>query len=156
MTLPTTKSAPYLRLQRQFPSDDIHSMSIEMNRAWIDLALKVNARTIGTYSQGNPSATGNTYYYSGKSLPSQSQLYLYTGSATIAHGISVSTATKFVRIYGTLTDGTNWYPLPYVDVTDVTKSMTVNVDSTNINVTLGASAPSVTSGYVVLEWISVT
>ena len=61
----------------------------------------------------------------------------------------------FTRIYGTFTDGTNWYPLPYVDETSATDQISLVVDATNIAITAGGGAPpSITRGYVILEWLS--
>lgn len=63
--------------------------------------------------------------------------------------------TTFTRIYGVFTDGTVYYPLPYVDVVAVNNQVNVVVNATNIVITAGGGAPpSITSGYVILEWLS--
>jgi len=54
-----------------------------------------------------------------------------------------------------MTDGTNWYPLPYVDVIAANNQINVIVTPTDIVITAGAGAPPViTSGWVILEWLA--
>ena len=77
-----------------------------------------------------------------------------TTATNIAHGLNIP-IIQIVRIFGTFTNGTTWYPLPYVDVVAANNQVNVIVTSTNIVITPGAgSPPSISSGYVVLEWLS--
>lgn len=151
------QQAPYLRDQRSFPNDNIQVLTVEIDRAYVDIAAKVNNRTIGLFAIGNAMVTGEQWYLTGSAKKQQTlrQLYQFTAAGSIAHGLNLTSITAFTRIYGTFTDGTNWYPLPYVDVTAANNQISVSVTPTNIVITAGAgSPPSITSGYVVLEWLS--
>jgi hypothetical protein len=146
---------PYLRTSRDLPEDP-HQLSVELERTYIDIAGKVNDRTIGIFATNRPSVDGNKWYTAGQQ-PYQElrQVYLVTGTGNIAHGINTSNIAGFVRIYGTFTDGSIWYPLPYVNATAANNQVSVTVTSTNIVITAGGgSPPTISSGFVVLEWIS--
>jgi hypothetical protein len=152
------QQAPFLRQQRKFPSDDLKELANESDLTYIDVASKVNARTIGTFAVNFPVITGESWYIRGQPQKQQTlrQLYVITGTGSYPHGITVAQIAGFTRIYGTFTNGTNWYPLPYVDVVNANNQVNIVVTPTNIVITGGGGAgqPAVTSGYVVLEWLS--
>jgi hypothetical protein len=157
MSNPIQKS-PYLRQQRDFPHDDIKELSVQIDKAYIDIASSVNNRTIGIYALSNSVTTGEAWYLQGSSKKQQTlrQLYTFSAAGNIAHGIDLNKIAGFTRIYGTFTNGTNWYPLPYVDVSSATNQVNVYITPTNIVLTAGGgSPPTVTSGWIVLEWLSV-
>jgi len=152
------QQSPYLREQRQFPNDDLKALANQSDHAYIDIASKVNARTIGTFAVTVPIVTGEQWYLKGSSQKQQTlrRLYTFTGAGSIAHGINVSQIDGFTRIYGTFTNSTNWYPLPYVDVTAANNQVNVIVTPTNIVIAAGGGAPpAITRGWVILEWLSV-
>lgn len=152
-----TQQSPYLRVQRNFPTDNPQALSIEVDRAYVDTATKVNTRVIGTYATNFPIVTGERWFTAGSSEKQQTlrRLYTFTSAGSIAHGITFTNIAGVTRIYGTFTNGTNWYPLPYVDVVSATNQVNVIVTPTNIVIAAGAgSPPSITSGYVILEWLS--
>lgn len=147
--------SPYLRTSRDFPEES-HQLSVELERAYIDIAARVNDRTIGIFPVNRPCITGDSWYIQGQ-LRNQTlrQVYLVSGAGNIAHGINTSNIVGFTKIYGTFTDGSIWYPLPYVDVTAANNQVNIVVNSTNIVITAGGgSPPTISSGYVVLEWLS--
>lgn len=150
------QQSPYLRQQRNFPNDNIQALTVEIDRSYIDIAFKMNSRTIGLFATGNAMVTGEQWFLNGQPLKQQTlrQLYQFTSAGSIAHGINLSQISGFTRIYGTFTDGTNWYPLPYVDVSSINNQVSIFVDPTNIVITRGISAPAIVSGFVVLEWLS--
>jgi hypothetical protein len=151
------QQAPYLRVQRNFPNDNPQNLSVELDRAYTDIASKMNTRTIGTFAVNFPIVTGEQWFVAGSNQKQQTlrQIYTFTAAGNIAHGINFSNISGFTRIYGTFTDGTNWYPLPYVDAVSATNQVALKVTPTNIVITGGAgSPPSISSGYVVLEWLS--
>lgn len=155
----TTKlqQSPYLRQQRDFPSDDIQKLTVEIDRSYVDTAIKVNSRTIGIFAVGFPLVTGESWYISGQTNKQQTfrQLYTFTSAGSILHHIDFTQITGFTRIYGTFTDGTNWYPLPYVDVVAASNQVNIVITPTNIVITAGAGAPpAITNGFVILEWLS--
>lgn len=156
MTQPVQQS-PYLRTQRSFPAENTQVLSVEVDRAYIDIAQKVNSRTVGTFPLNTPIVTGERWLLTGQPNSQQTlrQIYTFTAAGSIAHGITTTQIGGFTKIYGTFTDGTNWYPLPYVDVANANNQVNVYVSPTNIVITAGAGAPpAITSGIVVLEWLA--
>lgn len=151
------QQSPYLRVQRNFPMDNPQALSVEIDRAYTDTAAKVNARIIGTFSVNKPTVTGEQWFYSGSTEKQQSlrQIYTFTSAGSIPHGLNLTLINKISRIFGTFTDGTNWYPLPYVDVVSATNQVSVIVTPANIVIAAGAGAPpTITNGTVILEWLS--
>lgn len=150
--------SPYLRSTREFPPDT-RNLVQEVNKSYLDIATAVNLRTIGIFPTNRPAITGESWYPSsaGRQQTVRQIYNLSTPGANpynIPHGIQTTNISGFTRMWGVFTDGTNWYPLPYVDVTNVNNQISVKVSSTNIIITSGAgSPPSITSGYFVLEWI---
>lgn len=158
MSSSVIQKAPYLRQQRGFPNDNIQALTVEIDKAYVDTALAVNARTIGLFPDNVPIVTGEQWFLNGQAQKQQTlrRVYEITGAGSYAHGIDVPNISAFTRIYGTFTNGTNWYPLPYVDVVAANNQVNVIVTPTNIVVAAGGGGgqPAVTSGFVVLEWLS--
>jgi hypothetical protein len=151
------QQAPYLRVQRNFPNDNPQALSIEVDRAYCDIAAKMNTRTIGTFATNFAIVTGEQWFLAGSNEKQQTlrRVYPFTAAGNIAHNIKLGEISGFTKIYGTFTNGTNWYPLPYVDVVAANNQVNVIVTPTNIVITAGGgSPPAITSGYVVLEWLS--
>lgn len=160
MTSNSINNVPYLRATRNFPSD-IPGLVREVNKAYLDTATAMNLRTVGIFPSNTSAVTGESWYISPADTTSKQQtlrqVYTFTVSGNIAHGLNTSQLSNFTKIYGTIYNGTNWYPLPYVDVADVTNQINVYVSPTNIVITSGAgSPPSIVSGLVVLEWMATT
>ncbi len=155
----TPNQTSFLRTSRNFPTDDVEKLATEVNRTYLDIASSVNTRVIGIFQVNFPLYTGESWFVS-KNRRQQSlrQVYTFTGPSlliNIPHNINTTTISGFVRIYGTFTDGTSWYPLNYVDVVSATNQVNVIVNSTNIVITSGAGTPpAILSGTVVLEWIA--
>ncbi len=147
--------APYMRTTREFP-EEMYKLTVEVNKAWVDTAKAVNERTIGLYPTTRPAITGNSYFLSqNKRQQSIRQVYQFTSTGSIPHGINTTTIWGFSLISGTFTDGTNWYPIPYVNVNNANNQVSVQVTPTNIVITAGAGTPpSITKGIVILEWIT--
>ena len=152
----TFQQAPYLQEQRSFPNDNPQALTVEIDRSYIDIAQKVNSRTIGIFAPGKQVVTGERWYLQGGQNGNQTlrQLYIISASGSTSHGINFAQTSGFSRIYGTFTDGTNWYPLPYVDASNINNQISLQITPTNIVITSGGTAPTITSGYVVLEWLS--
>jgi hypothetical protein len=148
-------STPYLRTSRHFPQEP-QPLAVEINRSYVDTANAVNQRTIGIFPTNVPAVTGESWFVTNNQRQQTfRRVYPFTAAGNIAHGIIFADITGFTRIYGTFTNGTNWYPLPYVDVTAANNQVNVIVTPTNITITAGGgSPPSITQGYVVLEWLS--
>jgi hypothetical protein len=156
----TVNQVPYLRTTREFPEEPKQLVQ-EISKSYLDIANAVNSRVIGIYPINRPAITGKNYFvFTNPSLrvnQSLRQVYLFTSVTTnpilISHGIKFSDIAQFSEIYGTAFDGTLYYPLPFVDETLVTNQISVKIDSTNIIITLGATAPAITSGLITLEWL---
>ena len=150
-----TNSSAFLRSTRLFPQE-VKQLSVEVDRAYIDLANSVNAKTNGLFATSKPTVTGESWYINGtRQQQGFRQVYNITGAGNIPHHLDLTKIGPFVRIYGTFTDGSVWYPLPYVDVVNANNQVSVKVTSTNIVITAGAgSPPSISSGTVVIEWIA--
>lgn len=147
--------SPYIRTSRSFPTDS-QALSVEIDRAYIDIANNLNQRIIGLFAKNRPVITGESWFINkNQRQQTERQVYTFTGSGSIAHGLNTSQISSFTRIYGTFTNGANFYPLPYVDVVAANNQVNVYVSPTNIVITSGGgSPPAITSGIVVIEWLS--
>lgn len=158
MTTNFAQNSPYLRTSRGFP-EEIQPLVVQINKAYVDVANAVNERTIGLFVQGKAAITGESWFISSRKQQSIRQMYnftSFTSPQSIPHGINTSQISGFTRIYGTATNGTNWYPLPYIDSTAVANQIQIVITPANIVITAGAGAPAITSGFVVLEWLAQT
>ena len=145
---------PFLRQQRLFPQE-AQPLSVEIDRAYVDIANAVNNRTIGAYASNNSIQTGDYWYLGGLRYSGFRQFYTFTAAGNIPHNINTSNIFGFTKITGTFTDGSIWYPLPYVDVNSAANQVILYVTSTNIVITRGGGSPPViVSGFCVLEWLS--
>lgn len=152
---------PYLRTTRAFP-EEVHLLSVQLNKAYVDIAIAVNNRTIGLFPITRPAITGESWIIA-SNQKQQTLRQVYTFGA-IAAGTeldiptNISSFTQFTRIYGTVvTNGPDYRPLPYVDPVTSTTGMALLVGTVagvqQIRIVLGATAVPVTSGIVVLEWL---
>ena len=161
MSVNVQNKSPYLRTSRTFPTD-AQALSVEMSKSYVDIANNVNVRTIGIFAPAS-TVTGNSWFLQGPNSRQQTLRQIYTfvtaNLPNIAHGINFGNISGFVAIYGTFIDVTAppgvWYPLPYVDATAANNQVALSVDGTNIVIKVGGGTPpTVSSGFVVLEWLS--
>lgn len=148
-------NSPFLRTTREFP-EEINQLTVEVNRSYVEVADAVNNRTIGNFAVNKPALTGEAWFVKqNKKQNGLRKVLSFTAFGSIPHGLDSlwSGIYAFTKIYGTFTDGTIWYPLPYVDIV-AANQVSITVDNMNVNLTAGAGAPAITQGYVVLEWIS--
>ena len=155
-TTTSLQQSPYLRLQRQFPNDNLKELANQSDHAYIDIAQKMNNRTIGLYANNFQIITGESWYLNGSSQRQQTlrQVYPVVAAGSYPHGINFATVTAFTMIYGTFFDGTNYYTLPYVSTVAVADQISVQITPTNIVIVVGAGAPKMKSGFIILEWLS--
>jgi hypothetical protein len=159
MTTPNNRlinQFPYLRLQREFPLKD-SELVVELDRSYVDIANTVNARSIGLFTTNRPSNTGQSWYFQGLNEKKQAfrQSYSFNASGSIAHSIPSTEYLYFShRCYGFYTDGTNYYGAIFGSTVAIAGQISFYVDATNIVILSGAGAPSITQGYIVLEWIT--
>lgn len=155
MSANITNQVSFLRTSRLFP-EDLRQLTVEVDKAYIDIANAVNVRTIGLFPISRPATTGDSYFITGnRRQQTVRQVFTFTAAGNIAHNINTSAIGGFTKIYGTFTNGTNWYPLPYVDVVAANNQVNVIVTPTNITITSGGGAPpAISSGIVILEWLA--
>lgn len=155
-----SNQVPFLRTSREFPEEDIHQLTVEIDRAYLDISNAVNARTIGIFTVNRSSVTGESWFLS-SNRRQQSQREVYPFGA-IAPGGSLSIPYKtngfdqFSRIYGTcLTGQPDARPIPYASVS-ANANIDLRIDTVNLNIIIanGAASPAIVSGLIILEWLS--
>ena len=125
--------SPYLPRQRNFPTDNAQVLGVELDKTYIEIAQRVNERTIGLFSVNLPSITGENWYLQGQPRVNQTlrQVYQFGPIAPgteldIPHGIL--NFTQFTKIYGTaITTAPDYRPLPYIDPGLITTGMALLV-----------------------------
>jgi hypothetical protein len=154
MTTPFQQS-PYLRDQRQFPNDDLKELANQVDHAYIDIATKLNSRTIGVFANNFQIVTGESWYLQGSSQKQQTlrQVYQVAGYGAVNHGIDFATVSTFTVIRGIGFDGTNYYPISYAHPT-AGFGLAIYVSPTQINFISGPGSPVIVRGIIILEWLS--
>jgi len=153
MSANITNQVAYIRTSRVFP-DDKDELKLELTKAYIDTANAVNARTIGIYPKNVAAITGNGYYFNNQKQQTLRQVYTFTGAGNIAHQIKFFNPGMMVQGFGSYTDGTNDYGVIYGSSVAIAGQVSFYVTTTNIVVLLGAGAPAITSGSIVIEWLA--
>jgi hypothetical protein len=155
MSANLSNKVSYLQNTRHFPKDSAQ-LREELDKSYIDIANAVNSRTIGIYTTNRSAVTGNLYALENNlQVQSLRQVYAFTSAGNITHGLDFNQIYAFVSIYGAFTDGTNWYPLPYVDATAANNQINVTITSTQIQINAGGGTPpTITRGYVIVEWVT--
>lgn len=77
------------------------------------------------------------------------------GTKSVAHGITFTDNFTLVQIYAAATDPTNLVaiPIPYVDNTGAASVIGLNMDATNVNISVGSSRVTFTRCYVTIEYL---
>jgi hypothetical protein len=130
-------------------------LSVEINKAYIDIANAVNSRTISLFPTARPALNGESWFVtSNQKQQGFRQVYTFTSTGNIPHGLTNFIPNQITDAYGSYTDGTNAYGVIFGTNVAIAGQLSVYVTSTNIVVLLGAGAPAISSGKVVLNWIS--
>ena len=154
MTTKVINNIPYLRTSRNFPENP-KELSVVLDKSYIDTALAINARTIGIFSIVQAALNGEAWFITqNQRQQGVRQVYTFTAAGNIAHGLDFSNLTQFSRGFGTYTNGVNWYGVIFGTSVAIAGQVTFYIDPTNIVVLLGAGAPAITSGTIVIEWLS--
>lgn len=155
---PTSTRSPFLPTY-QYQSEDSAQFLITATQTYSDIANAVNIRQIGTYSTME-SLTGQQFTNattSTRTIYSFRTIYYFGAIApgatlNIAHGIT--NVTLYTHIYGTIiTNVIDFRPLPYTDEALVTNQVSIKVLGPNIVIINGATAPAITSGIAILEYL---
>jgi hypothetical protein len=74
---------------------------------------------------------------------------------SVAHGITITSAFSFTRIYACASDqsGSSYIPIPYVSTVAVNQNIELYVDATNVNIATAIDYTAYTICYVILEYI---
>ena len=151
---PNNTQGPFLPINQTFSTDDDQFL-IQITNRDRDIARNINIREIGIYdTTQNP--TGQQWNdpanAQNKKQTFRKIFYFSDASLNFVHNITNLTLTT--HIYGSFTNGTNFYPLPYVSATAVNNQIQIDVTPTNIVVTKGAGAPpAITNGVIILEYL---
>lgn len=153
MTTNIANQVSFLRTTRAFPKD-LENLTIEIDKAYLDIATAVNYRTISLFPTTKSAVNGESWYLTdNRRQQGLRQVYPFTATGNIPHGINLS--NKIVsKPSGTFTDGTNWYGAIYGSSTAIAGQISFYVDPTNIVILAGVGAPTITSGLIILEWLS--
>lgn len=144
----------YLRTSREFP-EELKQLTVEVNKAYLDTSAAVNARTIGIYPVNRPAITGNAFFLvNNQKQQSLRQAFTFTSTASITHGIKVPNLNQFINCFGTYTDGVNSFGLVFGTSSATAGLITFYMTATQIVFVLGAGAPALTKGTIILEWLS--
>lgn len=144
----------YIKSSREFPAD-LGQLATILTRAYPEIANAINERTIGLFPSNRSAITGNAYYlFQNKKQQSLRQTYTFTATTNIPHGIDFLQVAYIGAMYGQYTDGTNWYGLIAGTSVAIAGQISFYLTGTNIVFVLGAGAPALTKGIIVIEWIS--
>jgi hypothetical protein len=155
MTANVVNQVAYLRTSREFP-EEIHQLTVEVNKSYVDIANAVNNRTISIFPTNRPAITGESWFFNNQRQQTLRQFYPFTTTTAIPHGINFINISQFTRLYGQYTDGTNWYGLIAGSNVAIAGQISFYLTPTDIVFLVGGGAPAVTKGTVILEWLSST
>ena len=147
-------TVPYLPTSRNFPQE-VSQLTVEIDKSYVDTANAVNNRTISIFPTTRPVINGESWFLTNnRRQEALRQAYNVISTAPIPHGINTSNIGQFIRMFGTYTNGTNFYGLIAGSNIAIVGQISFYLTSTNITFLSGAGAPTLTSGLEVLEWLS--
>lgn len=154
---PANALSAFLPINQTYSEDDSQFL-IQITNRDRDIARYLNIRQIGIYDL-TENLTGQQFPGSTPQVKRQTFRIVFQFGAiapgailSIPHGLTG--VTSYTHIYGTaITNVVDNRPIPYTNVTLVTNQISVLVDSVNVNVTNGSTAPAITSGLIVLEYL---
>ena len=155
MSANVVNNSAYLRTSREFP-EDVKQLTVQLNKMYLDVANVVNTKEVGLYPTSSPAITAQEWFLQGNQRQQAlRQVFTFTSTSAINHGIKNVAAGNFTKCYGSYTDGTKTFGLIFGNIgTAIAGQIVFDVTSTQIEFVAGAGAPTVKSGIVVVEWIS--
>jgi hypothetical protein len=155
---PANTLSPYLPTSIWFP-EDFTQFRIKFLQSYRDIANNLNIREIGIFDL-QESLTGEQWFTAGDPQKKRGVFRKVFSIGAIAAGVTLNTphgltnVTAYTHIYGTaITAVPDNRPIPFASATVVTNQIEIRVDATNIIIVNGATAPNITSGLVVLEFL---
>jgi hypothetical protein len=146
----------FLRSSRDFPETNLHELSRETNKAYIEIAQSTNSKINGFFTTTFPSINGESWFLSNNQRQQAlRQVFTFTGTSNFNHNIMNVAPGNFIRCFGSYTNGTNTFGFIFGNAgTPIAGQIVFELTSTQIIFGVGAGAPTVSSGIIVVEWIS--
>lgn len=151
---------PFLPTSRNFPPE-IRQLTIEIDKSYIDIANSVNNRIIGIFPANNPAINGESWFLKNQRQQGFRKIFTISDFSTFVTGIQIIDVNFFTKIYGVcLSSGGNYFPIPYIDGNSTTSNIGLFVGPGiepgifSVTFSVGATAPTLVSGIIILEWIS--
>ena len=151
-----TKSL-FLRQQNSFPDDNLEELAFELNKVYVDIANAINNRTVAMYPIQKSAETGESWFIrSNKKQQTLRKVFSFTSTASINHGITLTEKGQVVQGYGSYVETTtnNTYGLIFGTNVAIAGQISFYVTLTQIIFNVGAGAPTLSSGIIVLKWLS--
>ena len=150
---PSNTSTPFLPQNRSF-SKDPEQFLIQITNLYADIARYLNAREIGGY-QNIEQVSGQFFTDTTNAQQPKSgfrKVFPFSdANLNFAHNISNLTRTSYIG--GSFTDGSNFYPLPFVTADAGADQVEIYLTSTNVVIVKGGFAPAITDGLVIVEYL---
>lgn len=156
---PANTESPFAPTTKVFETKDPETLRYTLTESYTVLANSINQRELA-YFESVETQSGQTFPDPNNA---QNKLPVFRKTfdiGAIAPGATLNTAhgitgiTRCTNIYGTcVTNVIDFRPLPRVSATLVTDQVSLDVDSTNIIIVNGATAPAITSAKVILEYL---
>jgi hypothetical protein len=150
--------SPYIPLQRNFPVENVQELGIELDKSYIEIAYRLNQKTIGLFAVNSPQVTGETWYLQGqKRQQTIRQVYTFNSSGSIPHGINTQQIAQFTKCSGEFTDGINFYGAIFGSNVAISGQISFYITPSpggNIVILSGSGAPAIISGIIILEWLT--
>jgi hypothetical protein len=154
MSTNVVNQVAFLRTSREFP-EELRQLSVETNKSYIDIAAAVNSRVIGIYPTTRSAITGESWFLNNNQRQQTlRQVYTFTTTASITHGIPITNPSQFTNCFGSYTNGTNSFGLIFGTSVAIAGQISFYLTSTQIIFLVGAGAPALTSGTIVIQWLS--
>jgi hypothetical protein len=154
MSTNVINTVAYLRTTREFP-EDLEQFTVEVNKAYVDIANVVNNRIISLFPTTKPAQNGESWFLvANQKQQGFRQVYTFIATTPIAHGVMVITPSQFIRCFGSYTDGTYTYGLIFGSTVAIGGQISFYITATEIVFVPDAGAPIPTAGTVVIEWVS--
>jgi hypothetical protein len=155
---PINSKTAYLPTTEFFPEDD-DELLVKLSSVYSNIAKATNIKEIALYDTVEQ-INGQLFFDPNNAQRKRTgfrKVFQFGavapgGILAIAHGIL--RVMIFTRIYGTcITAAVDYRPIPYVNEALVTNQISIRASATNIFIANGATAPAITSGIVILEYL---
>lgn len=155
---PNNTLGPFLPTSTFFP-EDFEQFRIKFLELYRNLANTTNSREVGIYDF-QEFLTGEQWPTIGNPQVKRKTFRTIFSIGAIGPGVTLNTphgltqVTAYTHIYGTAITGVpDNRPIPFASATLVTDQIQIQVNAVNITIVNGATAPAITSAFVVLEYL---